>query len=124
MITNLNFYNFISFSFDANFIFKAIEIITNYNLPILLSISIVITGLTIYISSGSRWVRRLINGIERLVLVTAAGTVIYDSWGRPITKPIEPGNKGAGTNNPGNNTGTGKGPGSGSGSGSGTGVTN
>ena len=70
---------------------NTINIFSDYNLInyMIILLYIIIgtsTLLTIFYSQGSKWVTKIINGIERLVLVTAAGTVVYDSFGRPVTR--------------------------------------
>lgn len=82
-------------------------VLTDYLIkPLILICGIASVLSLIYLaSSGNRWIRIIINGVERIVLASAAGTVIYDYWGRYI---FGPGDKGPG-------------PGSGSGSGNNTG---
>ena len=75
------------------------------------SISLGLFGLIIIHMSGTKWVKMIINGVERLVLVTAGGVVINDALGNPVQLPggRNPGGsgqgQGGGGNNSGNNTG-------------------
>ena len=97
---------------------KSMEGLTEYGWDILKLIGALALVLPLIhiASSGSRWVKMVINGIERIVLVGAAGTVIYDYWGRPTFYPGEKNSGGSGSG-----TGTGSGSGSGNNTGGGTG---
>lgn len=80
-----------------------IDIISNN--AIMFSITLGVFGLgLIAMSSGTRWVKMLINGVERFILVTAGGVVINDAFGNPIQLPGSGRGSGNNTNNPGNNT--------------------
>ena len=79
----------------------------SYKYYIFFSIILSTIIIIIYQSTG-RWVKVVINGVERLILTTAGGIVINDSLGRPIPLPdLGRGNNNTPTNNtPTNNTPT------------------
>ena len=79
----------------------------SYKYYIFFSIILSTIIIIIYQSTG-RWVKVVINGVERLILTTAGGIVVNDSLGRPIPLPdLGRGNNNTPTNNtPTNNTPT------------------
>jgi len=57
-------------------------------------IIIIIMILSILIHYSTRWVKIVVNGVERLVQTTAGGLIINESLGRPIPVPnLGSGNK-------------------------------
>ena len=77
------------------------------NIIIFSTIFIGVSGITILHASGGRWVKMVVNGVERLVLVTAGGAVINDQLGNPLGLPgsNSGNNNNTGNNNTGNNSG-------------------
>lgn len=60
----------------------------------LIYISIIIMILSILIHYSTRWIKIIVNGVERLVPVAAGGLAINETLGRPIPVPnLGPGNK-------------------------------
>ena len=95
--------------------------LTDYLIKPLILICVIASALSLtYLAggAGSKWVRRIINGVERIVLVSAAGTMLYDYWGKPI---FGPGDKGPSSSGPGYGSGSGNGTGTGNVTGGGSG---